>query len=328
MPTIAAQARAGQFVADELPGFEALRFALPQEDDGALWGTLVRRARPSREAKARPAVLYVHGFCDYFFQTHLCDTVEDAGFAFYALELRRYGRSLDPENRANQARDISDYFAEIDWALRYILDRHPKMGGAIAHSTGGLVLSHFLKHSKLRSQIPNLVLNSVFLKFNLRGPDALLANIVAKAGAIAPYRALPQKMPGSYGKTLHISEQGEWDYNLAYKPLFGFPMYPAWFRMIKRAQAEATAGLNLELPILSMRSSASHFAPDPPRPQDHLADIVLNVKDIAGLSPRLGRNVQACIIEEGMHDLYLSKKEARQAALSETARFLKLHQGS
>ncbi|MEK8226237.1 alpha/beta hydrolase [Oerskovia sp. M15] len=42
----------------------------------------------------RRAVLYVHGFVDYFFQAHLGDAFEEHGYAFYAIDLRGYGRSL------------------------------------------------------------------------------------------------------------------------------------------------------------------------------------------------------------------------------------------
>jgi len=43
--------------------------------------TLVRRRAT---APTRRAVLYVHGFNDYFFQTHLADFYIDHGFDFYA----------------------------------------------------------------------------------------------------------------------------------------------------------------------------------------------------------------------------------------------------
>ena len=39
-------------------------------------------------------MLYLHGWNDYFFQTHLADAFAALGFDFYALDLRRYGRSL------------------------------------------------------------------------------------------------------------------------------------------------------------------------------------------------------------------------------------------
>ena len=41
-------------------------------------------------------MLYLHGWNDYFFQTHVADYLTDLGYDFYAVELRRYGRSLRP----------------------------------------------------------------------------------------------------------------------------------------------------------------------------------------------------------------------------------------
>lgn len=44
------------------------------------------------------------------------------------------------------------------------------------------------------------------------------------------------------------------------------------------------------------------------------ADIVLNPKDIARLGARLGKEPQVSAIDDGMHDLILSRKEVRAAA--------------
>ncbi|GAA3180448.1 hypothetical protein GCM10020255_074200 [Rhodococcus baikonurensis] len=55
--------------------------------------TLVRY-QPQKEAvKTRRAVLYVHGFTDYFFQKHLAEHFAEQGYAFFALDLRKCGRS-------------------------------------------------------------------------------------------------------------------------------------------------------------------------------------------------------------------------------------------
>ena len=53
-----------------LPGFEALELRFPDDYDGAVVATLVRL--PVGDAPAG-AVLYVHGFSDYFFQRHMAE---------------------------------------------------------------------------------------------------------------------------------------------------------------------------------------------------------------------------------------------------------------
>ena len=68
-----------------LAGFEALELGFPDDYDGAVVATLVRL--PAAEARSG-AVLYVHGFSDYFFQRHMAERFAAEGYAFYALDLR------------------------------------------------------------------------------------------------------------------------------------------------------------------------------------------------------------------------------------------------
>ena len=62
----------------ELDGYEQLIFPLPGEPtyalepENSLVATLVRRDGP----RSRSALLYVLGWNDYFFQTHLADEIE------------------------------------------------------------------------------------------------------------------------------------------------------------------------------------------------------------------------------------------------------------
>src|SRR4026209_2579233 len=84
-----------------LPGFEALELRFPNDYDGGVVATLVRL--PAGEAP-RGAVLYVHGFGDYFFQRHMAERFAAEGYAFYAIDLRKYGRSLKPHQHPNFCR--------------------------------------------------------------------------------------------------------------------------------------------------------------------------------------------------------------------------------
>jgi len=85
--------------------YESLRLTFEDDAEGEVVATLVRRSAPGRKA-----VLYVHGFVDYFFQAHLADFYVERGYSFYALDLRKYGRSLLPHQTPNYARSMSDYF--------------------------------------------------------------------------------------------------------------------------------------------------------------------------------------------------------------------------
>lgn len=294
---------------DELPGFRKITHLLPREDDGELCATLVASER-SLGARELPAVLYLHGFVDYFFQTHLAEAFEQAGYRFFALDLRRYGRSLRPDNRPCYATAIDQYFAEIDWAIGFIQAETPLT--IVAHSTGGLIASVYAKRGERRHSIGRLILNSPFLRFPVT--TALLKTKLAigrQLGRIAPTLVVPQELHAVYGMTIHASQHGEWSYDLAKKPLRGFRFFAGWSTMITDAQAEVARGLGLSLPILVLHSARSHASGRIPEPEDFRCDTVLRVEHTVELAARLGSRVTRVPIEGGLHDLVLSAPAVR-----------------
>ena len=72
-------------------------------------------------------MIYVHGFSDYFFQTELADFFADRGFAFYALDLRKCGRSRREGQTGHFVSDLSLYDKELDEALAIVRE---ETGGA------------------------------------------------------------------------------------------------------------------------------------------------------------------------------------------------------
>src|SRR5690606_9213208 len=112
-----------------LPGFEARQLAFPPDYDGPVVATLVRLPPPE---SPRGTVLYVHGFIDYFFQRHVAERFAQEGWAFYALDLRKHGRSLRPWQHPNFCKSINEYYADITKALELISDPVLLAG----HSTG------------------------------------------------------------------------------------------------------------------------------------------------------------------------------------------------
>lgn len=309
-----------EFLPDELEGFEKANLHLEPEDDGDLVATLIRTVGAPNDE--RPAVLYLHGFVDYFFQKHLADAFEDAGFRFYALELRRYGRSLRKGNRPCFAHSVKDYFEELDWALENIKKIHPRVAALVAHSTGGLIASLYLDERRAHPPVERLVLNSPFLRFNFPLPRRLLAGFVIGAARVAPKFVIPQTMSGTYGKTLHESHGGEWKYDLSKKPLEGFPLYAGWFRMVRTAHARVERGLSIPVPILLLHSDTSRFPGAEPTDADRSADLVLNVAHMRKLAPKLGEQVTLVEVPGGVHDLTLSQKDAREFAIRNMVEFV------
>src|SRR5262245_45291000 len=94
---------------------ETLTFA--DDDEGPVVATVVRRPA---EWPSRGAVLHLHGFCDYFFGTNQADFWCTRGYDFYALDFRKYGRSLLPHQTPNFCRDLAEYDEDLDATLDLI----------------------------------------------------------------------------------------------------------------------------------------------------------------------------------------------------------------
>ena len=121
-----------------LAGFEALELEFAPDYDGPVVSTLVRL--PSGDAPRGP-VLYVHGFSDYFFQRHMAERFAAEGYAFHALDLRKFGRSLRAHQHPNFCKSLTEYYADISAAIDAI-------GAPVllaGHSTGGLVCSLYAR---------------------------------------------------------------------------------------------------------------------------------------------------------------------------------------
>lgn len=65
-------------------------------------------------------LLYLHGWQDYFFQTHLAEYWEGLGVRFHALDLRKYGRSLREHQTPGYVTDLATYDEDIEAALAVI----------------------------------------------------------------------------------------------------------------------------------------------------------------------------------------------------------------
>jgi len=289
--------------------YEQRRLILDADDEGDVVATLVslRAGEPTRRA-----VLYVHGYVDYFFQKHLAEFFVERGYDFYALDLRKHGRSLLAHQTPNFCRDVSDYFPEIDEAVRIIRDEDGHDTLLVnGHSTGGLVVALWADRVRGQGQVQGVFLNSPFFDF---AEPWLVRRVVGRVingiGRYRPLAKLPQQLGSTYGRSIHRDHHGEWDYDLAWKPLTGFKVYAGWARAMSRAHRRIHAGLAIDVPVLvafSARSYRGRFAD-----AAHHADSVLNVEHMARHAPGLGRDVTLVRIEGGKHDLTLSPPSARE----------------
>ena len=326
---------------DVLPGYwqQTLTLGPDPDGEGELVATLVRRGEGGR---GRCAVLALHGYTDYFFNTELADRFADHGFTFYALDLHKCGRSRRHGQTPHFTTDLARYDAELDRALGAIAadsldadaDAHADslQVCVYGHSAGGLIATLWLDRLRRRgaaSHVGGLVLNSPF--FDLHGP-AILRTAPTSAALIALARfrkrlVIRKPTPGGYGTSLHRDYAGEFDYDLDLKPLGGFPVTLGWINAVRRGQAKLHRGLDVGVPSLLLRSD--HSVAEAPNPEAiQRGDAVLDVRQIARWAGCVGNRQTIAPITDAKHDVFLSVAEPRAIAYGELARWLDHYLGS
>jgi alpha-beta hydrolase superfamily lysophospholipase len=309
---------------DVLPGYWQLTIPLGDDPDGEgdVVATLLRRGDATDvPTKASHAVLAVHGYTDYFFHTPLADHFAGRGFAFYALDLHKCGRSWRTGQTPHFTTDLARYDAELDRALEVIGEQ---IGSArvlvYGHSAGGLIVSLWLDRLRRRGVtarvgVAGLVLNSPWL--DLPGPAIVrwptTSALIAALAHLGNKRVVKGPSGGGYGESLHRDYYGEFDYNLQWKPVGGFPVTLGWLHAVQRGQARLHRGLDVGVPNLILRSdhSVSETA-DPIALQ--CGDAVLNVAHIARWAGCIGNRSTIVPVTDAKHDVFLSMPQPRQVA--------------
>ena len=142
---------------------------LGEDPDGEsdVVATVIRFTPPGTdpaEFAHRPAVLWIHGMSDYFFHEHVARVLDDAGYAFYAIDLRKCGRSRREGQRWHHVTDMRLYDVDLDAAAALILGAgHPTLS-PLAHSTGGLVTALWLDGLRTRDPKTHAAITGAVLR--------------------------------------------------------------------------------------------------------------------------------------------------------------------
>lgn len=295
--------------------YEQLTLELGDDAEGPVVATLVRAGVPASSAPlADVDVLYVHGWSDYFFQTALADFWSDLGARFFALDLRKYGRSLREGQTPGYVASLGEYDDDIAAALDAMgtagLGRRLVVMG---HSTGGLTLT--LWAARHPGVVSAVVLNSPWLELQTGaiGRQAL-APLVSAQARFDPLGSYPVVDLGFYTRaqrelgTLPESPEG-------WRPERGFPTHPGWFAAVLAGHATVAAGLDIDCPVLVLLSKGST---PPIRWSEAMTttDSVLVVADIARAATRLGDRVSVVRVKDAIHDVMLSGAEPRERAFA------------
>ncbi|QIM15533.1 alpha/beta hydrolase [Leucobacter insecticola] len=318
-------------------GFECTDLELGSDSEGPLVAALVR-ALPTprglwerilgRERSLEDVdVLYVHGWSDYFFQRQLAEFWTSRGARFFALDLRKYGRSLREGQTPGYIEDLDEYRVEIELAINEIRESQDPAATRrklvlLGHSTGGLVLS--LWAHKHPGYADALILNSPWLEFQLTGTvRQVVAPIFNLRAKFSPHDLALQADLGFYMRAQQqtCSPQELNTINLQWRPERAHAALNGWMRAVLLGHARVSEGLSIDAPVavlLSKRSVlALKWSEDMTR-----ADTVLDVGTIAEAALRLGDCVTVCRIDGALHDVFLSSPEPRAEAYAQLERWL------
>lgn len=326
--------------------FEQAALPLGSDDEGEVVATLVRAlpepapAPPNRwerfvsrlrraPSEARHPlldgvdVLYVHGWSDYFFQKRLARFWTSRGARFYALDLRKYGRSLRDGQTPGYVTDLTMYDEDIAAALGTIRSDAggPRRLVLMGHSTGGLVLS--LWASRHPGAADAVILNSPWLEFQIAPLRAAITPVVELQARLRPLDAAPQIDLGFYARAqAAVADPDDvMETNSLWRPVPAMPVHAGWLSAVLRGHRSVAEGLRISAPVCVLLSARSAI---PTRWSDELtsADTVLVVDEVAKRALALGPSVTVERIDGALHDVFLSRKQARDDAYARLERWV------
>lgn len=337
------------------PGYLQMSVEVDADDEGPAVVTIVKydpQADP-HPVDADPALtsghprylmVAVHGWNDYFYQTELARHVAADGGAFYAVDLRKYGRSLRPWQTHGFTTDLRLYDDDIQAAIRIARD---EWGTDIplvlyGHSTGGLITT--LWADRYPGVLDALVLNSPWLEFQASTAMRQIGSPVLELAAkLNPKAALPLPDNGYYQRTLEAwvpdglpgipgAPEGSDDpfWTSGWQPDPRFRTYPSpptrvgWLAAILAGHARVAQGLAIDCPILVLTSARSHSHSRWTEEFRH-ADNVLDVQQIWKRIPDLGKHVTLIKLDGAIHDVLFSCREVREEGFTHMAQFLRAY---
>ena len=310
-----------------LEGYQQATVHLGEDAEGEIVATFVRKD-PSKLTLQerwrrwhfsvrghRLAIMYVHGWNDYFYRRHASEYWESLGIHFYAVDLRKFGRSYRPYQTPGYIEDLHEYRLEFN-ALR---DQIVKEQGKdvrilmIAHSQGGLSASLWV-NTEHPHHVEALALNSPWLELQGNRMFRLLSTPVVQMYRLRGGKTvMPMRDPGFYARCIKRSTGGEWDYlDHPLNPGVEFLTRAGWMQAIYNGQDEIAKNLDIQIPVLVCTSDKSMMLQSTWDEGMREADSVLDITAIRQAALHLGDVVALATIRGGLHDLSMSKPDARR----------------
>ncbi|MGB1284383.1 MAG: alpha/beta hydrolase [Polaribacter sp.] len=303
-------------------GFTKLTLSFSDDYEGEVVATLIRRESYTKTSKA---ILYIHGFNDYFFQSELAKEFNNQKYNFYALDLRKYGRSYLSHQKLNNVRSLKEYDEEIDLALQIIKSENNKQVILMGHSTGGLIVTNYAGNHLNSDFFHGIICNSPFYEFNLNLLERKIEiPILSSLSKFFPNKLISSGFSKLYGYSLHTEKYGEWRYSLCWKPHDIPNVNLSFINAIYKAHKKIQNNLVIDVPTLVMYSNQSIYEKKWSNKFTE-GDAVLNVNHIKYYANKIKGKVTSCEIEKGMHDLILSKKAVRERVYKKMFGWTNIH---
>lgn len=314
--------------------YAATTIPLSDDDQGSVVATLVRH-RPrdidfTHGIVPRFALLAIHGWNDYFYHTEFAQAITNLGGRFYALDLRRYGRSHREGQMWGYVSDLRIYDEEIGAAMDIIRSEESSDIPIIlyGHSTGGLTAS--LWAHRHHSQLAGLILNSPWLEYQ----DSIISRQLGKPliDALAhfnPTKIISTSDNGFYQRTLTGWKpedgpmpvhrpgdpffEGGWKPDPRFRHFPTFPIRAGWLSAVLAGHAQIARGLNTDLPTLVLTSAHSSIV-EKWSPDQRSVDGVLDVELIWKRAAHIATHVTIVKLRGAIHDVMLSRADVRTEA--------------
>lgn len=325
-------------------GFSYTTLELHPDEQGEAYATLIRYLpQEDQEAGERPdpafAFIAIHGWNDYFYQTELARTITSLGGQFYAIDLRRYGRSHREGQLWGYVDDLSTYDEDLHAALDVIFDTHGYSIPLVmyGHSTGGLTAA--LWADRHPGALAGLILNSPWLEFQ---GSTLMRQIgqplIDALAYLSPTTIIPTADNGFYQRVLtgwtdadgdmppHTPGdpffEGGWNPDDRYRHFPSFPVRAGWLSAVLAGHYRISEGLELDTPVLVVTSARS-IAAEEWSDELRTGDAVLDVAQMWKRLPTLAQSVTLAKVDGAIHDVLFSRAEVRRVAYDHISRWIR-----
>lgn len=329
------------FAPDELgEGFGVHYVEMGADPDGeAPVRCAVVRYRPTDSGDdffSRPALLFVHGMTDYFFQDHVARYFHSQGYAVYGLDLRKCGRAWRDGQTWHHVTSQALYDEDITITTALLAAAHRQVV-PVGHSTGGLdatmwatrLFDAATRHPNsgsavLHRHLAAIVCNSPWYGLQFDGPTRFIINrIFPVLAKIAPHMPLPGGINPSYGYSLHSEYAGEWNYNLELKPILPRKKYVPWLVSVALEIRKLRSGQHSTgLPTLILTSDGHYFGREL-SDETYVNDPILMPHQMWEVAPKVSPYAHIEVIPGATHDVFLSRQPVRNRAFLATTNWLR-----